>query len=224
MSLFYYYKKQFMRELLLRSRDIKSSMNAILFFLMIVVFFPLTLPPSAQILLTATPGIIWVGMIFALFLSSEMMFARDYTNGVIEQWLVSSAPISILVLAKISVHWLVNILAVLLISPIIALLLKLNWYVYLSIIASITLGTPTIVALCALAESCAVGLQQKGVIMAVILLPLSIPILILGSSLIMQAMLGNSINAYLALLLALSCIAFTFIPIAISFVIRESLA
>ena len=122
-SLFF---RQLKREGLLQIRDFRTAINAGLFFLMLIVFFPLTLPVNSNILRIVAPGLIWVGVLLSLFLSSEKLFKQDYEDGIIEQWFVSPYPITIMVLAKISIHWLVNNIPVLLISPFITILFKLN--------------------------------------------------------------------------------------------------
>ena len=213
-SLFF---RQLKREGLLQIRDFRTAINAGLFFLMLIVFFPLTLPVNSNILRIVAPGLIWVGVLLSLFLSSEKLFKQDYEDGIIEQWFVSPYPITIMVLAKISIHWLVNIIPVLLISPFMAILFKLSIY------EIFILGSPAIVALCALSAGFSSGLKQKGVVMALILLPLAIPILILGSGSIMQGMHGEPVLGFLALLLAISLTSLALLPFAISGIIKISL-
>jgi heme exporter protein B len=222
-SVFSLFKRQFKRETLLQIRELRQSVNAVLFFLMIIVFFPLTLPVSASLLRSVTPGLIWIAILFALFLSAERLFIQEYEDGVIEQWLVSGLPVSVLVLAKICVQWLVNTLPIVIVSPILAILLKLNLYETMLLNISIICGTPAIVALCAMSSAFSTGLKQKGVVMALILLPLVIPILILGSAAISQALHNLPVLGFLALLLAISCVSIALLPFAIASIIKISL-
>ncbi len=215
-----YYQKQLVRELYLRLRDFKSILNAILFFLMIVVFFPFTLPANSNLLNLLTPSIIWVGLIFAIFLSSENLFSQDYADGIIEQWLVSTVPITLIVQAKLNIHYLLIIASVVLLSPILAILLKLNLYQVCILDLSVIFGVPAIAALCALAEAFAVGIKQKTLIMGLIVLPLNIPILIVGSSIIRATIIHEPVSGMLAMLLAISLLAGFFVPFAIAGVIR----
>ncbi|MDF1757959.1 MAG: heme exporter protein CcmB [Legionellaceae bacterium] len=223
-SLPHLFVNQSKREFLLQFRDIRSSINSALFFLMIIVFFPLTIPANSNILRIATPGIIWMAMLLALFLSAERFFKQDYDDGVIEQWLVSGFPVSIIVFAKIVVHWLMNVIPMLTISPLLFILLKLSFYETIVIIASVFLGSPTIVALCAMSAAFSVSLKQKSVVMALILLPLSIPILILGSSTISSAMQNQPVSGFLAILVSISCLSLSLLPFAIAGIIKITLA
>jgi len=190
---------------------------------MIMVFFPLTMPADAALLRTIAPGLVWIAMLLSMLLSADRLFQQDYDDGIIEQWLVSGYPVSLFVVAKILMHWLINMLPMLLLSPLLAILFSLNTYETVILMLSLICGTPTILFLCALAASFSTGLKQKGVLMALILLPLTIPVMIFGSAAIIAAMQGLAVQGYLALLLAISLIAAGFLPFAIAGVIRISL-
>ncbi|MDP3704402.1 MAG: heme exporter protein CcmB [Legionellaceae bacterium] len=222
-SLVTLFKRQVAREMLMHVRELRLCINSCLFFLMIVVFFPLTMPPDVVLFRMIAPGLVWIAMLFALFLSAERLFQQDYDDGVIEQWLVSGYPLSVMILAKMVVHWLLNLLPMLIFCPILALLLGLNYHETIVLMLSLICGTPTILAFCAMAAAFSTGLKQKGVLMALILLPLTIPVMILGSAAITAAMHDISVTGYLALLLAMSCIAVTFLPFAIAGIVRISL-
>lgn len=223
MSLVTLFKRQVARESLLHMRELRLCLNACLFFLMIIVFFPLTMPPSAELLRTIAPGLVWIAMLFSLFLSSERLFQQDYDDGVIEQWLVSGYPVSLLVFAKMLVHWVINITPMIILCPIIAVLLRLSIHETIILITSLIFGTPTITALCTMAVAFSTGLKQKGIIMGLVVLPLTIPIMILGSAAITSAMQGFDVMAYLALLLAMSCFTMALLPFAIAGIVRAGL-
>ena len=106
------FTKQLSREMLLHLRQLRLIINSCLFFLMIIVFFPLTMTPDTNLLRTIAPGLVWIAMLLAFFLSSERLFQQDYDDGVIEQWLVSGLPISLMVGSKILIHWLLNLLPI----------------------------------------------------------------------------------------------------------------
>ena len=224
MRLFPLFLQQLSREMLLHLRQARLIINSCLFFLMIVVFFPLTMSANARLLHTIAPGIVWIAMLLALFLSSERLFQQDYDDGVIEQWLVSGYPISIMVSAKILIHWLLNLIPMLIFSPLLAILFKLNAYETFVLVLSLICGTPAIFFLCALAAAFGAGLQQKGMLMGLILLPLTIPVMIFGSGTITAAIQELPVNGYLALLLAMSVTAAGLLPFAVAGVIRVGLA
>lgn len=214
--------KQFKRELLIQVRQIRYLVNSCLFFLMLLFIFPLTLRPEIVLMRTIAPGLIWMAMLLSTLLSAERLFQQDYDHGVIEQWLVSGQSLNLIVSAKVFAHWFFNLLPILVLCPLIAILFSFNlgetWVLALSLLC----GTPALFFLCALAAAFGVGVNQRGALMALILLPLTLPLLIFGSGTLNIAMQGLPISGYLALLLAMSVIAVGFLPYAIAGVIRIS--
>ena len=202
----------------------KIFFSAILFFLMIIIVLPLTIPANSNALNILTPGIIWIAVLFAVFLSAERLFSQDYDDGVVEQWLVSTVPVTTIVLAKLTVHWLIIVGSIVCLSPVVAILLKLSWYAVSIVALSVIFATPAIVALCGMAEAFAAGIKQKTLIMALIVIPLNIPVLILGSTVLRAAIEKEPVSGMLALLLAISCISIISIPFAIAGIVKICLA
>lgn len=212
--------KQFKRELLIQIRQIRVLMNSCLFFLMLLFIFPLTLKPEIALMRTIAPGLIWMAMLLSMLLSADRLFQQDYDHGVIEQWLVSGRSLNLLVSAKVMAHWVFNLIPILVLCPLIAILFSFNWWETWILILSLFCGTPALLFLCALAAAFGVGINQRGALMALILLPLTLPLLIFGSGTLNIGMQDLPISGYLALLLAMSVIAIGFLPYAISAVIR----
>lgn len=214
--------KQVACEMLSQKRQLRGLVNFCLFFLMMLFIFPLTLKPEIQLLRTMAPGLIWMALLLALLLSAERLFQNDYENGITEQWLVSGESVALLVGAKIFAHWLMIILPLFLLSPIIALIFSFSLHEMAVLMVSLLCSTPALLLLCALASAFGLGLNQKAALMALILLPLTLPILVFGSGTLTVAMQGLPVSGYLALLLAISLIAIGFLPVAIAAVIRIS--
>ncbi|MBA3536448.1 MAG: heme exporter protein CcmB [Tatlockia sp.] len=224
MSLPILFGKQCQREFLLHLRQPRLMLQASLFFLMVTVFFPLTMPPEILVLRSVAPGLVWIAMLLSMLLNSASLFQQDYEEGVIEQWLVSSYPLSIIVAAKLFVHWLINLFPMLIFCPLLALLFSLTWQEMGVLMLSLIAGTPAILFLCGLAAAFSTGIQQKGVLMALILLPLTVPIMVFGSGSLSAAMHGLPVSGYLAFLVAISILATAFLPFAIAAVIRINLS
>lgn len=222
-SVFKLFTKQCQRELLIHLRQPQLLFYASLFFLMVSVFFPLTMPPDSILLRAVAPGLIWIAMLLAMLLSSVNLFQQDYEDGVIEQWLVSACSLTVIVTAKLTIHWLLNLLPILIFCPVLALLFHFSIQELLILVTSVILGTPAIFFLCGLAAAFSAGMQQKGVLMALILLPLTVPIMVFSSGCLSIAMQGLPANGYLAILLALSILSVSFLPFAIAAVIRINL-
>jgi heme exporter protein B len=216
------FKQHFTRELLIQVRQLRFLINSCLFFLMILFIFPLTIKPDPLLMKTIAPGLVWMAFLLSLLLSSERLFQQDYEHGVIEQLLVSGQPLSLIIAAKTIAHWVLNIVPIILLCPLIALVFSLNTWELSVLILSLLCGTPALLFLCALAASFGVGVGQKGALMALILLPLTLPILIFGSGTLNIAMQGLPISGNLALLLAVSVLTVSFLPMAIAGVVRIS--
>lgn len=210
-------------EILLLRRQIKHILNSSLIFLMILVFFPLSMPPESQLLKQIAPGLVWVAMLFALLISSERLFLQDYEDGVLEQWMVSGYSLMMFVSAKLFAHCLMTLTPLILLSSVVYMLFDFNGYETLILMSSLFLGAPALMYLCALSSVFGGGLKQKGVLMALILLPLTIPIMIFGSGAVGVALQGMTVQGHLALLAAISVITVGLLPYAISAIIRISL-
>ena len=206
--------RQMGRELLLNYREPRKLLYSCLFFSMILVFFPLTISADTNTLRMLAPGLIWIDMLLAFFLSSERLFQQDYDDGVLEQWFVSVYPISLMVTAKIVIHWILNVAPMILFCPILAIFLHLNAQETLILILSLICGTPAILFLCAFAAAFSIGLNQKGVLIALILFPLTIPVMIFGSNVLSAAMAGQPVGCFIALLAAFSALSVGFLPLA----------
>jgi heme exporter protein B len=212
--------KQFQRELLIQIRQIRFLVNSCLFFFMVLFFFPLTLRPEPVLMRNLAPGLIWMALLLSLLLSIERLFQQDYEQGVIEQWLLSGQSMPLIVAAKVVAHCLFNLLPFLILCPLIAILFSLSAWETWILLLSLLLGTPALLGLTALAAAFGLGMNQQGVLMALILLPLTLPLLLFGSGTLQIAMQGLPISGYLALLLAMSIMALGFLPFAIAAVIR----
>jgi heme exporter protein B len=215
--------RQLSREWHIQMRQIRVLVNSCLFFLMVLVFFPLTMPPDPLVLRTMMPGLVWIAALFALLLSSDRLFQADYEDGIIEQWLLSPDALYLKLSAKLLMHWFLNTFPMVLLCPFLALLFGLSLHELVVVMLSLVAGTPVIAFLCALAAAFSTGLKQKGVLMALLVLPLTIPVMIFGSSALSAAMQGLPVQGYLALLCALSCVCVAFLPFAVAGVIRIAL-
>lgn len=219
---YFLFFRVFKRELLIQIRQIRNLVNSCLFFLMLLFIFPLTLKPEVLLMRSVSPGLIWIAILLSMLLSSERLFQQDYEQGVIEQWLVSGQSLTLIISAKVVAHWFYNVIPLLILSPVIALLFSFNAWETLILVLSLICGTPALIFLCALAAAFGVGISQRGALMALILLPLTLPVLIFGSGTLTIAMQGLPVSGYLALLLAMSVISAGFLPYAIAGVIRIS--
>lgn len=212
------------REWLLQARTPYGLLFSVLFFLMITVFFPLTMPPDPGLMRTLFPGIVWISVLLAVLLESERLFKQDYDEGVIEQWLVSGESLYLAVGAKLLVHWVLLLALFSLLCPVFAVFFHLSVLETGLTLLCLLLGTPALITLCALAAAFCTGLDQKGGLVALILFPLALPVMIFGSGTLQAGFEGLAVSGHFALLAAFSLLAAGFLPVAIAAVIRISMA
>lgn len=212
------------RELKLTFRRRQQWLNPLFFFVIVVTLFPMGVGPSAQILSIIAPGVIWVAALLAMLLSLDTLFTSEYRDGTLEQFILGSQPLSIIVLAKVAAHWIVSALPLVLLSPLLGLLMHLESRALAGLLASLVLGTVTLSLLGAIGAGLTVGLRYGSVLVAVLVMPLYVPVLIFGSSVVASASAGQPIDAQLWLLAALAMFSVTLAPWAIAASLRVAVA
>ena len=212
------------RDLVLAARRRAEMANPILFFILVTSLFPLGMGANPKLLQAAGPGIIWVAALLAALLSLESIFRSDFEDGSLEQYLMSSHPVSVLVLAKIIAHWLITGLPLLVISPLLGILLGLPAAGIKILMVTLLLGTPILSLIGAVGVALTVGLRKGGMILSLLVLPLYIPLLIFASSAVDSAAVGLPVTAHLSLIAALLVLAMSLSPFATAAALRVSLS
>lgn len=212
----------FRREALLACRQLSEMLNPLLFFILVCTLFPLAITPDEHILLTLAPGIIWVSALLANLLSLHRLFRLDYLDGSLIQLLMSPYPLSLLVLVKIVAHWLTTGLPLLIIAPLLALVFHLPGQAMIPLLAGLVLGTPLLMLIGALGSALTVGLQNAGLLLALLIFPLYVPVLIFGAGAVVGAVAGFGYAGQLAWLGALLVLGITLLPTAIAAALRIS--
>ncbi|MEI2263648.1 heme exporter protein CcmB [Erwinia sp. CGal63] len=210
------------RELRVAFRSGAEIVNPLWFFLIVITLFPLGIGPEPQLLARIAPGIVWVAALLSSLLALERLFRDDFIDGSLEQLLLLPTPLPITVLGKVIAHWLVTGLPLLLLSPLAALLLSLDFVTWRAMALSLLLGTPTLSFLGAIGVGLTVGLRRGGVLLSLLVLPLAVPVLIFASAAIDAAGMGLAINGQLAILGALLVASATLAPFATAAALRVS--
>lgn len=220
------YSKAFMlilkRDLTIAFRHKDDVFNPLLFFIIIVTLFPLGIGPESTTLARIAPGIIWVAALLSCLLSLDRLFKSDYQDGSLEQMLLSPHPIFILTLAKITAHWLLTGLPLILVAPLLAVLLHLPEQSYGALMLTLLLGTPVLSFIGAIGVALTVGIKKGGVLLSLIVLPLYIPVLIFATSAIDTAALSLPYGGQLAIIGALFFGSLTLAPIAVGAALKVS--
>ena len=212
------------RELLIAYRNSADLLNPLIFFVIVISLFPLGVSPSGPILSQIAPGVIWVAALLATLLSMDSLFRSDYDDGSLELMTFSREPLVLLVLGKIVSHWLVTGVPLAVLSPVLALMLFLNFEGAWALFLSLLLGTPILSLLGAIGASLTVGLHKGGLLIAVLILPLYVPVLILATAMVQAGAQAVDYTGHMLWLGAILAASIGFAPIAASAGVRISLS
>ena len=214
----------FQRDLKLASRSAGQWLNPLLFFVIVVSLFPLGIGPGPVTLAIIAPGVLWVSALLAMMLSLDSLFSHDYRDGTLEQWVVSGHPLTLIVLAKVMAHWATSGLPLVLLSPLLGLMMQLPDGTYQTLVVSLLLGTLSLSFIGAIGAALVVSVSQGGVLLSLLVLPLTVPVLIFGSGAVSAAALDLPNNAQLSLLAAIVALSISLAPLAIAGAIRVGVA
>ncbi len=210
------------RDLLLAFRRRAEMANPLLFFVMVVTLFPLAVGAQPNLLQTMAPGVIWVSALLAALLSLDSLFRSDFDDGSLEQLLLSSHSLPVLVLGKIVAHWLVTGLPLLLVAPLLALFLGLPERAMPTLWLTLLLATPMLSLIGAIGVALTVGLRRGGMLLSLLVLPLYIPVLIFASSAVDRAASGLPVTAQINILLAMLLLALVLTPLPTAAALKMS--
>ena len=204
------------RELLVLWRSPAEIINPLFFFVMVISLFPLAISPKPELLATVAPGVLWVAALLAVMLSLDGLFRRDQESGVLDMLLTAPVIPVVPVLAKLLAHWLLTGLPLVLISPLLGHMLQLPDEALGTVMLSLLLGTPALTIVGAIGAALTVGLNRGGILLAVLVLPLYIPVLIFGAGAVSAAAGGANVDGILAILGALLALTISLGPLAVS--------
>lgn len=213
----------FKRELQLAYRRRSEWINPLAFFVIVVSLFPLGLTAGQNTLALIAPGVVWVSALLATLLSLEHMFRADYEDGALEQFALSTYPLYAVALAKVLAHWMITGLLLCLLSPLLGGALFLDGASLKVLFLTLLLGTPTLSLVGAIGAALTVGLRRGGILLALLILPLYVPILIFGAGAVDLTANGLDASGQLYLLAALLVLAATLAPFAIGGALRVAL-
>jgi heme exporter protein B len=210
------------RELLVALRSPGDILNPLMFFLIAVTLFPLGTGGDSELLGAIAAGVIWVTALLAVMLSMETLFRSDFEDGSLEQLLICGQPLYFLILTRVMSHWLVSGLPIVILAPVLAMMLALPEAGRGILVLSLLLGTPTLSLLGAIGMALTVGLSRSGLLLAVLVLPLFVPVLVFGTGAVQAAIAGLPVGGLLAVLGALLLMATSLAPLAIVAGLRVS--
>lgn len=210
------------RDLALAYRQRAELLQPMMFFVLVISLFPLAVGPESNTLQVIGPGVIWVAAILSSLLGLERLFRDDFQDGSLEQLMLSTTPLAMAALIKVLAHWLTSILPLILLSPLLALFLHLSEPMYWALLKTLLLGTPILSLIGAIAVGLTVGLNRGGVLLALLLLPVFIPLLIFATSAVESASMQLQYTAQLAIIGAMFLFSLAMAPFAIAYALRVS--
>jgi heme exporter protein B len=210
------------RDLLIALRQRSDAATALLFFVIVASLFPLGVGAEPNLLRSIAPGVIWVAALLSSMLSLARLFAADHADGTLEQIVLGAAPLGVVAAAKTFAHWLIAGFPLVLIAPLIALQYDLAPSLYGVLALSLLLGTPVLSLIGAIGAALTLGLRGGGVLLSLLVLPLYVPVLIMGAGSVEMASAGLGGQGQLLLLGALLVGAAALAPWGIAAALRIS--
>jgi heme exporter protein B len=217
------WRRILMRDLRMSLRQGSDLAMVVMFFVITAALFPFGIGPEPVILARIAAGIVTVCAMLATLLSLDRMFLNDYEDGSLDLMTFTPLPLEAVVLAKITAHWLLTGLPLIVAAPILAVLFNLPQDGYATLFAVMALATPTLSLIGAIGASLTLGARRAGVLVSVLVLPLYIPVLIFAAGAIDAAIMGLPVRPYLLILAAMLVAALPLAPWASAAALRQSL-
>jgi heme exporter protein B len=217
-------KALMVRDLLLLWRRRGDALQPALFALLVVVLFALALGGEAQALAKVASAVLWLAMLLAGLLSLDTLFRGDAEDGSLEQWMLAPVPLSWLVLVRTFMHWATTALPLLVATPFLGELLHLPHNQLPVLLAALALGTPLLSLLGAVVAALTVGMRRSGILVALLALPLYVPVLVFGAGSVSAAAQGLDPIGALLLLGAGLAVALVLAPLVAAAAIRIALS
>jgi heme exporter protein B len=211
----------FFRELRIARRIGGGASIGVVFFLILVTIMPFALGPDLNLLAKLGPAILWIAALLATLLGLDRLFQADADDGSLDGLVNVALPLELVVAVKCLAHWVSNALPLIVVSPLFGLMLAMDSHALMSVATSLIAGTPALTMIGAIGAALTVSLRRGGLLMAVLVLPLSIPVLIFGVSAASAASGGAApfLTPYL-MLCAMSLFAIAAAPFAAAAALR----
>ncbi len=215
-------KALLIRDLKLAWRGLSASLLPMAFLLICASLFPMATNADIAFLKTAGAPVILLVTLLASLLSLEHIFAKDMQDATIDQMLISGRSFALMIIIRTFIHWLTTLVPVIILAPIPAIMYGLDKAAILVLMLSLILSTPTLALLGALGSALLTGSKQGNILLALIVLPLYIPLMIFAGSAVATASIGGSIQMYIFILLGFLFAALALVPYAASIALKQA--
>lgn len=212
----------------LLARDIRISLRVgggaltgVLFFLAVITLIPFALGPDLALLRRIGPAILWLGALLASLLALDRLFADDQADGSLDLLLAGTTPLELVVAAKAVAHWITTGLPLVIVSPVLGLILNLEGEAIGVVFLTLLVGTPALTFIGVIGAALAATLRRGGLLLPVLILPLTVPVLIFGVSAANAALIGPvPFGTPFAILCALTLFSMVLGPFAAAATLR----
>jgi heme exporter protein B len=212
------------RDMRLAVRVGGGALMGAFFFLIVVVMVPFAMGPDLNLLSRIGPAILWIGALLASLLALDRLFATDHEDGSLDLLMMGSMPLELVVVAKAIAHWLSTGLPLVLITPLLALMLNVELRAMGPLILTLTVGTPALTFIGLVGAALSVALRRGGLLLAVLVLPLTVPVLIFGVAAANAAIIGPTpFGPAFTILCGLSLMSLVVGPVAAAAALRHGL-
>jgi heme exporter protein B len=214
----------FRRDVMLAWREGGTTGTALGFYLVVVAIIPLGLGPDLNLLSRIAPGVLWVALLLASLLSADRIFHNDYEDGSLDILAMGPLPLEVVAALKSLAHWVTTGVPLALMAPVLGLLLNLPIEAYPLLMLSMLAGTPAVSFVAAIGAALTLGLRRSGVLLALLVLPLYVPVLIFGVATVSAASVGPASPwSPFLILCALSLASLVLAPIASAAALRTAM-
>lgn len=210
------------RDIALALRQRNDAVTVVAFFVLAAILFPFGVGPEPNVLARISAGVIWVTALLAAMLSLDRLYAADFEDGSLELLVLLPLPVELLVLAKTLAHWLTTGLPLIAAAPLLALFLNMPGDGLVTLLLAMLLGTPSLSLIGGVGAALTLGARRGGVLLSLLVLPLFIPVLILGTAAVDAALTGLPVRTHLLLLGAILAGALALSPFAAAAAVRQA--
>lgn len=208
------------RELTLAARIGAGAELGLVFFLILISVTPFALGPDQKLLSRLAPALLWIAALLATLLGLDRLLQADEEDGIVDEMMLSDTPLELTLLVKALAHWLVTGLPLALLAPVLGLMLAISPAAMLPLALSLVVGTPALTLVGLVGAALTVTLRRGGLLLSVLVLPLTVPTLIFGVAVVREAAEGRAYSTPFALLAGVSLITLVVSPIAAAAALR----
>jgi heme exporter protein B len=213
-----------LRDMRLAVRVGGGALIGVLFFLIVVTLIPFAIGPDLVLLARIGPAILWLGALLATLLALDRLIAMDHEDGSLDLILMARVPLEVALAAKALAHWLTTGLPLVIAAPLLGLLLNLDPAATGAVALTLAAGTPALTFIGLIGASLTVALRRGGLLLAVLVLPLTVPVLIFGVAAANAAIVGPMpFGTPFSILCALTLISIVIAPFAAAVALRQGL-